>query len=151
MATRLHAEWIAVYVETVKQSKLSEVENHHLENNFRLAERLGGEIYTLSGRDVVEELINFARDRNVSKIVIGKEMQSRFKTFVFGSIVDELLRRSGDIDVYVIQGGYNKSHRFLPVICVRSTSSWYAYVLSLFPVLFCTLMGFLSSEKLRKF
>lgn len=142
MAARLHAEWMAVYVETVKKSKLSEIERHHLENNFRLAERLGGETYTLSGRDVVEELIAFARDRNVTKIVIGKEMRSRIKTFFFGSFVDELLRRSGDIDVYVIQGGYDKSHRFLPIIKLEHTSTWQSYLLSVVAVLLCTLFGF---------
>ncbi|OGT06862.1 MAG: hypothetical protein A2X78_00575 [Gammaproteobacteria bacterium GWE2_37_16] len=142
MAARLQAEWMAVYVETIKKANLSEIERHYLENNFRLAERLGGETYTLSGRDVVEELIAFARDRNVTKIVIGKDLRSRIKTFFFGSFVDELLRRSGDIDVYVIQGGYDKSHRFLPIIKLEHTSTWQSYLLGVVAVLLCTLFGF---------
>lgn len=143
MASRLQAEWIAAHVETIKESKLSDAERHNLESNFRLAERLGGETFTLSGRDVVEELIGFARDRNVTKIVIGKELGSRLKTFFFGSFVDELLRRSGDIDVYVIQGGYEKSHRFLPIITIRHSTTWRSYLSSLIIMVICTLIGFL--------
>ncbi|MFA6409360.1 MAG: DUF4118 domain-containing protein [Gammaproteobacteria bacterium] len=141
MASRLQAEWMAVYIETVKRAKLPETAQHHLENNFRLAERLGGETFTLSGRDVVEELISFARDRNVTKIVIGKAMQPRFKTFLFGSIIDELLRRSGDIDIYAIQGGDEKNHRMLPIVNLRIESTWQAYLLSFVTILFCTLFG----------
>lgn len=141
MAARLQAEWMAVYVEVNKNNKLSEVDRHHLESNFRLTERLGGETFTLSGRDIVEELISFARDRNVTKIVIGKAMRSRIKTFLFGSFVDELLRRSGDIDVYVIQGGYEKNHRLLPIINLKMSASWQSYLLSLGVVAACTLLG----------
>jgi two-component system, OmpR family, sensor histidine kinase KdpD len=144
MAARLHAEWLAAYVAPAKHGELSDVEQHHLENNFRLAERLGGETVTLTGRNVVDELINFARDRNITKIVIGKEMHSRIKTFFFGSIIDELLRQSGDIDIYVIQGGYEKSHRFLPIITIHPTSAWQEYLFGGIPVLLATLIGFLS-------
>lgn len=146
MAARLQAEWLAVYVMPSKQ-KLSDIEKQHLDNNFRLAERLGGEIFTLSGRDVLEELISFARDHNVTKIVIGKEMQSRFKTFFFGSFVDELLRRSGDIDIYVIQGGYDKSHRFLPIINLQLKSTWQSYALSFAVLLLCTAIGFMFPKR----
>ena len=47
----------------------------------------------------------YARDRNVSKIVVGKPSRTRWQRLVLGSIVDTLVQGSGDIDVYVISGG----------------------------------------------
>ena len=143
MAARMQAEWTAVYTTTTRQSKLSDVERHHLENNFRLAERLGGDTYTLTAKDIASELIAYARDRNVTKIVISKKTQSRFKTFFLGSLIDELLRRSGDIDIYAIQGGYEKSHRFLPIITLQHTSTWQEYLLSVFVIFLVSVIGFI--------
>jgi two-component system sensor histidine kinase KdpD len=53
---------------------------------------------------VQEELLSYSRRQNVSKIIIGKPAKARWKEKVFGSIVDDLIRRSGNIDVYVISG-----------------------------------------------
>ena len=50
-----------------------------------------------------EELVDYARARNVTKIVIGKPRRPRWRELLSGSLVDELIRRSGQIDVYVIR------------------------------------------------
>ena len=64
----------------------------------------GGETITLRGRSIAEEIVNFARQWNVSKIVSGKPVRSRWKDIFCKSPVDELVRMSGDIDIYVITG-----------------------------------------------
>ena len=48
--------------------------------------------------------INFAREKNVTKIVIGKQVRPRWKDLIFGNLVDELARKSGEIDIYIIRG-----------------------------------------------
>ncbi|MBY0398044.1 MAG: DUF4118 domain-containing protein, partial [Thermoleophilia bacterium] len=68
------------------------------------AERLGAEVVTLSGQEVAHALLDYARTRNVTKILIGKTEQPRWRRLLFGSIVDDLIERSGDIDVYVVRG-----------------------------------------------
>lgn len=146
MAARLQAKWMAVYVESPKPEKLTDVEKHHLSYNFNLAERLGGETFTLNGRDPIEEIINFARDCNVTKIVIGKEIRSRWKTIFFGSIVNELIRRSGDMDIYAVKGGYDKSPRLLPIITFKPTSTWQSYLIGLIAVILCTALGFILNK-----
>jgi len=72
--------------------------------HFRLAERLGAEVATLSGQDIATTLLEYARSRNVTKILIGKTEQPRWRRLLFGSVVDDLLEQSGDIDVYVVRG-----------------------------------------------
>jgi two-component system sensor histidine kinase KdpD len=104
MAARLHAEWLIVYVETPDHVRLSETDREGLARTLRLAEQLGGQAVTLSGQNVTEEILAYARARNVSKIIVGKPAGPRWKDLLLGSVVDELIRRSGDIEIYVIRG-----------------------------------------------
>jgi len=104
MATGLHARWIAVYVQTSKHLRLPDLERSLGVDTLRLAERMGAESVTLTGDDVSAQLLAYARSRNVSKIIVGKPLRSRWKEWLFGSVVDDLVRGSGDIDVYVMTG-----------------------------------------------
>ncbi|MDQ3828312.1 MAG: sensor histidine kinase KdpD [Candidatus Tectomicrobia bacterium] len=102
MADRRHAEWMAVYVETPQHHRLSDADRDRVSRTLRLAEQLGGEAVTIPGEDVAEDLIKYAQSRNVTEIVIGKSLRSRWSGWWRGSIVNELIRKSGNIDVYVI-------------------------------------------------
>src|SRR5262245_15828102 len=104
MAAQLRAEWLAVYVETPAHLRLPEADRERVVHTLRLAEQLGAETVTLSGQSVSEELLTYARTRNVSKIVVVKPLRPRWREVVFGSVVDELARNTDDIDVYVISG-----------------------------------------------
>jgi two-component system sensor histidine kinase KdpD len=104
MAAGLHAEWLAVYVETPSRTALSDQSRAAVRSNLRLAERLGAETATLTGEHVADEIVAFARRRNVTKIIIGKSDQPRWRDVLFGSVVDDLIRRSGDIEVHVVKG-----------------------------------------------
>lgn len=104
MAASLKSPWVAVHVETPRDAELSNAAREQLTQNLRLVEQLGGETATLSGQSVAEELIQYARTRNATKIVVGKPKQPRWKELLRGSLVYELTRRCGDIDVYVISG-----------------------------------------------
>jgi two-component system sensor histidine kinase KdpD len=103
MAEALDAPWLAVSVEPVGIAT-DPAARERIHGHFRLAERLGAETVTLSGEDVAATLLEFARSRNVTKILIGKTEQPRWRRLIFGTIVDEVLDRSGEIDVYVIRG-----------------------------------------------
>jgi two-component system sensor histidine kinase KdpD len=102
MADRRHAEWLAVYVETPQHHRLSDADRDRLGRTLRMAEQLGGEAVTIPGEDVAEDLIRYAQSRNVTEIVIGKSLRSRWSGLWRGSIIHELIRKSGNIDVYVI-------------------------------------------------
>jgi two-component system sensor histidine kinase KdpD len=104
MAAGLHAEWIAVYVETPGTTNISDKRRERVRSSMRLAEELGGETVVLTGTNVADELITYARRRNCSKIVIGKPARPRWREILFGSVVDDVIRKSGEIDVYVITG-----------------------------------------------
>ncbi len=71
---------------------------------MRLAEKLQGEAITLPGRNVAEELLAFSRANNVTQIVAGKSKRTRWFELLNGSVVNDLVRGSGNITVHVIAG-----------------------------------------------
>jgi two-component system sensor histidine kinase KdpD len=104
MSAGLHADLIAVYVETPRTASLSAQDRERLDANLRLAESLGATTQTLAGENAARELIALARSRNVGKIVVGKTERPKWKEILFGSFLDNLIRESGDIDIYVVRG-----------------------------------------------
>jgi two-component system sensor histidine kinase KdpD len=104
MAASLRAPWIAVHVETPADARLRPTDRERLAETLQLARRLGGEVVTLGGADPTSEIVAYARQRNVTKIIVGKTLHSRWREFLRGSFVYEIARRCGDIDVYVISG-----------------------------------------------
>ena len=104
LATRLRAPWIAVHVETPAFLRLPAEERGRAIDNMRLAEKLGAEIVTLTGADTAEELMAFARARNITRIILGKPARPRWKEWMFGSVVNEIARHAGNIDLHIISG-----------------------------------------------
>ncbi|MBN1958691.1 MAG: universal stress protein, partial [Desulfuromonadales bacterium] len=104
LAADLRAEWLAVTVEAPVSVRPSEHDLFQLAEHIQLAESLGAETITLTGHSVSQELLAYARSRNVTRIIIGKPTHPRWKDRLFGSVLDEVVRGSGEIDVYVITG-----------------------------------------------
>jgi len=75
-------------------------------DTLRLAESLGGEPTTIPGgaRRIADDILAFARANNVTQIVVGKSTRSRWFELINGSVVHDLVRRSGTISVHVIAG-----------------------------------------------
>ena len=140
MADSLRAEWIVAYVETPAHTRLSEEDRAQVAETLRLAERLGAETVTLSGQRVSEEILAHARSRNVSKIIVGKPAGPLWRRIVIGSIVDNLVRGSGDIDVYVISGEEAPHLPFVAPTRPRK-QTWFAYGQATAVVALCTALA----------
>jgi two-component system, OmpR family, sensor histidine kinase KdpD len=102
LATSLRCEWITVYVQTPDHQKLPSDQKARIIDTLRLAERLGGETAVLTGQNISEEILKYARGRNVTKIVLGKPSEPRWKELLFGSTINDVARHSAEIDLYVI-------------------------------------------------
>ncbi len=105
LADRIHAPWIALHIESASAAQWTDTDRQQLHRNLKLAESLGGEIVQASGDDVSQELLAYASTRNVTKIVVGKtgEQTNRWWRRP-NSLVDRLLRDSGNMDVVVVRG-----------------------------------------------
>ncbi len=102
ISTLTHGTWMAVFIDTGRV--MSEAAKARLEKNLTLARTLGAEVLTAAGENVTETLLRVAREHNASQIVVGKPLtHPLFDLLRGGSLVDKLIRRSGDIDVYVVR------------------------------------------------
>lgn len=104
MADSLRAQWFAVNVETSSTLRLSAVDRARISQNLRLAEQLGAVTITLTGDRPAAEILRFARERNVTKIVVGKPRVIRLRERLGTSFIDELLLGSGAIDIFATVG-----------------------------------------------
>ncbi|HUO09709.1 MAG TPA: sensor histidine kinase KdpD [Phycisphaerae bacterium] len=140
LAMGVRAPWVAAFVETPSSVNMTEAARARLTENMQLAEQLGAETVTLSGNNVADELIAYSRQKNITKIVAGKPELPRWREWLFGSIVEELIRRSGSIDVYVIrhEGEKNRPAR---VAQQPEKVGWQPYAYALGICTLATLLG----------
>ncbi len=106
LTDRLHAPFTVLYVETRRSLQLTEIERDRIADTLRLAEALGGEALSVPGsvRSIADDVVSFAHANNVTQIIIGKSTRSRWFEILHGSVVHELVRKSGSISVHVIAG-----------------------------------------------
>lgn len=151
LAGGLQADLIAVHIEAVKRRfPKGDRERDRVASNMRLAEELGAKTLTVVGEEFVQEVLDVARTHNVSSIVIGKPQHSRLWELWHGSVVDKLIRKSGGINVYVIQG--IAEHDQAPLISTLPKSEpipWTQYGLGLLMTLVVTLFCFLMKNQIE--
>jgi two-component system sensor histidine kinase KdpD len=120
MAASLKCDWVVFYVEAPGQ-RISASDRDALVQNLQLAEELGAQTVTVSGLNAGEEVLAYARAQNVTKIVVGKPTHARWRDKIFGSMLDRLVRGSGDVDVYVITGDAPESRARRVPLAARPT------------------------------
>jgi two-component system, OmpR family, sensor histidine kinase KdpD len=140
MATGLHAHWFAISIDTPAHARAPQKDRDRVTRTLRLAEQLGAQTATLNGTNVPEEVISYARRQNISKIIIGKPAKARWQEILFGSVVDTLIRQSGNIDVYVISGDPHQPEIAAQVVTPRQFN-YRNYLYALIVVLFATLLA----------
>jgi two-component system, OmpR family, sensor histidine kinase KdpD len=102
LAAGLRASWVAATVQAGGLEPTTAASGERLDANLRLAESLGAQLVRLVGPKISTALLEWARDHGVTRIVLGKPTHSRIRDLVRGSLVDEIIRGSGDIEVHMI-------------------------------------------------
>ena len=103
MAERADIPWIAVTVVTPRHEALSEAARRLTSEAMQLAETLGAETVTLHAESAAaDELIAFARSRNVTRLLIGRP-RPRWPFGLFREAVsDRLLDAATDFEVTIV-------------------------------------------------
>ncbi|OFW46152.1 MAG: hypothetical protein A2163_01850 [Actinobacteria bacterium RBG_13_35_12] len=102
IASDLGVEWIVTYVENFRP--LKQVDKDRVAEMLRFAEKLGAETITLTGTDISDTLIQYARSKNVTKIIVGKPEKRGLSEIIFGSVIDKIAHKCGEIDLYLLSG-----------------------------------------------
>jgi two-component system sensor histidine kinase KdpD len=143
LVVALKADWIVAHVETPGQVRETGRQRDALVDVLGLAEELGAETAMLSGLRVADEILHFARERHVSRIVLGRP-RSPLAAWLPGALVQRLLRAGGDLDVHVIAGGEEDAPRPQATAAPHGTS-WRAYAGTLTVVGACTALAMVMS------
>jgi len=137
IASEIGAPWTVVYVDSASL-RHTEAEKKRASEMLSFAEKLGAEVVTLNGQDVSEELIAYARAHNITKLIVGKPQRARWQEWVSGSIVNDLARQCGEIDLYVISGERQATLAPLKFPALPKTFSWENTFWALSVIALCT-------------
>jgi two-component system sensor histidine kinase KdpD len=127
MASGLKAPWTAVYIENERHHLLSKEGHDAVDRIMRLAERMGGDTEIIKGQHAPDDILAYAKANNITKIIVGKKPRPRWQEIFTGTLADEIIRRSAEIDVYVITGE-QADRKLYHASMWRLPTSWQAYL-----------------------
>ncbi|OGX06910.1 MAG: hypothetical protein A3G87_00695 [Omnitrophica bacterium RIFCSPLOWO2_12_FULL_50_11] len=104
IATDLGAAWTVFYVDVPAARHATQEDSSRISEILRFAEKMGAKTVTLTGNNISDAILAYARSMNIGKVIIGKPERSRIQEILFGSIVNDLARKCGEIDLYLISG-----------------------------------------------
>ena len=105
MAAAFRGPLTALYVESPNANEMSDAERDRLRDNMNLAEQLGAKVETAYGDDVAFQIAEFARLSGASKIVMGRNNETRgMKKHLFGkgTLTEHLIAIAPNLDIYII-------------------------------------------------
>ncbi len=104
IAGRLNQDWICVYVQTPDESasRIDAAIQRQLVANIQRAQALGAEVVKLEQPDVAAALLDFARERGVTLILVGRSQRSWWKRLRQGAVTERLITNETGIDVLVV-------------------------------------------------
>ncbi len=148
LADELNADWFVVYVELATRPELNPANRARIDQTLRLAESLGAKARTIAGRTIPEAVFAYAHKHNITKIVVGKPLRPRWQEWLSGSVVDQLVYASGDIDIYVISATAEGVRPVVPAQW-RPHRPLLRYVFSLGLVALATLLGLVLRDRIE--
>jgi two-component system sensor histidine kinase KdpD len=102
VASTLDAELAVLHVDVNDAGSSSDSVRQRLSETLQLASELGARVVTVPGRSVTNEIIRYAREHNIVKIIVGRSPQPALIQVLRPSVADQLARRLGPVDLYVI-------------------------------------------------
>ncbi|MDA8163687.1 MAG: sensor histidine kinase KdpD [Desulfobacteraceae bacterium] len=102
LADEMKAPWHAIYIETPDTGRFSRENRERIWHDLRLAESMGAIVASVTANSVAEAVADYASRHHISKIVVGKPTRPRWREMLRPPIADQIIRASGEIDVYVV-------------------------------------------------
>jgi two-component system sensor histidine kinase KdpD len=102
-AAALNADWFAVHVETPAESvqRISTANFRALLDNINLAADLGAEVAWLKAPDVIAALLEFAHDKQITRIVIGRTHRTLMRRVLGYSMTRRIIEQAADYDIEI--------------------------------------------------
>ena len=104
VAGRLASNWYAVYVTRPDDDQgHGDPEGYQrLQEYQRMARDLGAQVVNLTDKNVSDALIRYAQQENISHVVFGQPVRSRWDILLRGSVLNRFLSEVRDVTVQVV-------------------------------------------------
>ncbi len=106
LASLYNSKWFVVYVQTNKEKPdiIDPKLQRYLLNNFKLAAELGAEVVELKSNDIAKSIVDFAKGKEASMIVIGKPVFSILYRLKLKNFFRELTYYTSkeNIDIFMV-------------------------------------------------
>jgi two-component system sensor histidine kinase KdpD len=99
------APWTVAHVERPNRPAADARSARRLTEAFKVAEQLGGTTLVLTGDDVPDTILDYARRNNVTQIVVGKSHDPVWRVVAGRSLGHALLRRAGGAALHFVSVG----------------------------------------------
>jgi two-component system sensor histidine kinase KdpD len=144
LAQALDADWTVVYVETPRLLRLSSADRNRRVEVLRLAESLGAETVTLDGPSAADTLLEYARTRGATRLVVGAPKRWGWRAWLRPSTATSLVRRARAFDVTVVAADESgpRRPRAAPGAHERARTPWPRYAWALLITALCTGVAF---------
>lgn len=143
MAYNLEAPWIALYVNTGEE--YTPEEQKRLQKNLTLAKDLGAEVVHTRDHSISSALRRVALEKNATQIIIGRPDKRFIRDLLTqGTILDQLLRETSDIDIHVIRQERRSLHGKLQLKIPKLKTGIFPYWFTFWFLIFISLISYAS-------
>ncbi len=101
LASRLNGKFWTIFIKS-PFAVLNSSQDSKIQECFELTKELGGEVIVLEADSPADEIIKFAKTNQITFIVMGQSIRSRWEEIVYGSVITKIMRKSKGIDVLVV-------------------------------------------------
>lgn len=104
LAEAYQGKLCVAYVERPADNYMNKRDTENLSRALRLAEELDAEVHKIAGSDIASEIVRFARNNNITQMIVGKRPRTRLHEIFIHSVTNKLINMSRGIVVHVITG-----------------------------------------------
>jgi two-component system sensor histidine kinase KdpD len=127
LAGRLEAPWHAIHVHTQTSGPEPEVERQRIVRALELSASLGAETATLSADDPVAALVDYAREQNLSRLLVGRDHPRPWRPW-YRSMADRIGQAAPDLDVIQVARNEDARAAASPSTAAPAPGNWLAYL-----------------------
>ncbi|HLY80843.1 MAG TPA: DUF4118 domain-containing protein, partial [Caulobacteraceae bacterium] len=98
----MDAPWTVAYVERPNKPSPDAGGAAKINGAFKLAEQLGGTTLVLTGDDLIRTLLEYARQNNVTQIVVGKSGRARWRALLGQALIPALAEQVKGAALHII-------------------------------------------------
>ncbi|MCJ1877483.1 sensor histidine kinase [Pseudomonas nitroreducens] len=125
VAERRHLPWSLVHVDTGEAR--SEESRMQLQSAQQLAERLGGDVVELRGGEVARTLVEHAKERRATLLLVGRSRQRWYRQLFGGGLAARLLRLGDGLEISVLD---SEADLTPPKVRAQTPWPWGNYLLA---------------------